>query len=93
MADPLYGPKTPYTEDATAVTPDWRYPLHDLLDRPIRRDAACIPVPHIRFRNLGIRELARNQGVLDTQLTRDAVRQSAAPEKVSRRLSAGRSAL
>lgn len=85
MSEPLYGPKSPYRveDEETAKGSQWRYPLHDLLERPATSDAACIPVPHMRFRNLGVRELHRGQGVLDTQTRRDAFKQSTSPEKVS----------
>ncbi|GAA6008756.1 hypothetical protein JCM10207_001710 [Rhodosporidiobolus poonsookiae] len=53
----------------------WQYPLHDLLARPQLADAACIPLPELGFRNFGVRELRKEQGVLEVQTHRDVLRQ------------------
>lgn len=90
MAAPLYGRNSPYQDGAPlpsssdipeSATP-WRYPLHDLLARPSTGDAACIPVPQLKYRNLGVRELAKGQSVLDTQTMRNAIKHGNSPEKV-----------
>lgn len=88
MAAPLYGRNSPYQDGAAASNiPDsaapWRYPLHDLLARPATVDAACIPVPQLKYRNLGVRKLAKDQTVLDTQIMRDAIKHGNSPEKVA----------
>ncbi|GAA5820944.1 hypothetical protein JCM3770_002639, partial [Rhodotorula araucariae] len=74
----LYSADAPYRSDSTAT---WQFPLHDLLARPDLADAACIPVPELNFRNLGVRELEKGQGVLETQTHRDVLKQG---EKVVR---------
>ncbi|ORY87474.1 hypothetical protein BCR35DRAFT_302242 [Leucosporidium creatinivorum] len=89
MAAPLYGHNSPYQDGAPSSSSSdipesvsqWRYPLHDLLARPATADAACIPVPQLKYRNLGVRELAKGQSVLDTQTMRDAIKHGNSPEK------------
>lgn len=75
----LYGADAPYppapSEDDPTTSSSWQYPLHDLLARPELADAACIPLPELNYRNLGVRELAKGQGVLDTQTHRDVLKQ------------------
>jgi hypothetical protein len=89
MSEPLYGPSSPYQDEAASKDSEtssgsaWRYPLHDLLGRPSTADAACVPVPQLRYRNLGIRELSKGQGVLETQTRRDAIQHGNSPEKAS----------
>lgn len=91
MAEPLYGPSSPYQDtanippgsDKLARAAPWQYPLHDLLSRPSTDDAACIPIPQLKYRNLGVRQLSPAQTVLDTQTRRNAIRHGNSPEKVS----------
>ncbi|GAA5868116.1 hypothetical protein JCM1840_006146 [Sporobolomyces johnsonii] len=73
LSTPLYGSDEPYT--ASTATSDHVYPLHDLLALPALNSAACIPLPELDYRNLGVRELKKNEGVLETQVHRDVLRQ------------------
>ncbi|GAA5929265.1 uncharacterized protein JCM15063_004103 [Sporobolomyces koalae] len=77
LSTPLYGSDEPYpspANDADTVTqPDHLYPLHDLLSSPSINSALCVPVPELNYRNLGIKELKRSQGVLETQVHRDVL--------------------
>lgn len=66
------GQTSPGDDIAPPVT---LYPLHDILARPQTADAACIPLPALSFRNTGVRELKKGQGVLDTQGHRDLLKQ------------------
>ncbi|KAM0746460.1 hypothetical protein T439DRAFT_329890 [Meredithblackwellia eburnea MCA 4105] len=92
LSESLYGTNKPYRETETenedegdGGNPDatWRYPLHDFLERSSSREAACIPVPQLRFRNVGVRTLAPGTGVLSAQTKRDVVNEKKMlPEKV-----------
>ncbi|GAA5897954.1 uncharacterized protein JCM6883_000872 [Sporobolomyces salmoneus] len=78
LSTPLYGSDEPYSvlpSDSTSTDslPDHVYPLHDLLASPALDSALCLPVPELNYRNLGIRELKRSQGVLETQVHRDVL--------------------
>lgn len=68
LSDTLYGTNAPYAQGD-----EWRYPLHDFLAKPSAHEAACIPVPQLRFRNVGVHTLAAGSGVLTTQTRRDIV--------------------
>ncbi|GAA6043888.1 hypothetical protein JCM8097_004288 [Rhodosporidiobolus ruineniae] len=70
-ADPLE-PASPAVEVETTML---SYPLHDILARDDLADAACVPLPEISFRNFGVRELGKSQGVLETQTHRDVLKQ------------------
>ena len=73
---PLYGSDEPYSSPSTSNSepaPDHLYPLHDLLSSPAIDSALCVPVPELNYRNLGIKELKRSQGVLETQVHRDVL--------------------
>ena len=95
VAPQLYGPNEAYQDEpdssaTKASTPSpnlWRYPLHDLLERPATKEAACVPVPQLKYRNMGIRTLEGAQGVLNTQTRRDVVQPGIIPEKVRDRKS------
>ncbi|GAA5963757.1 hypothetical protein JCM21900_000820 [Sporobolomyces salmonicolor] len=73
FSTPLYGSDEPYP--ASTATSDHVYPLHDLLALPALNSAACIPLPELNYRNLGVRQLKKNEGVLETQVHRDVLRQ------------------
>ncbi|GAA5977040.1 hypothetical protein JCM5350_007538 [Sporobolomyces pararoseus] len=76
LSTPLYGTDEPYSVQATSSTSDTAdhvYPLHDLLASPTLDAALCLPVPELNYRNLGIKELKRSQGVLETQVHRDVL--------------------
>ncbi|KAI5480209.1 hypothetical protein MNV49_001537 [Pseudohyphozyma bogoriensis] len=79
MSESLYGENEPFKTSETETT--WQYPLHDLLERETLKDAACMPVPQLRYRNVGVRTLAPGQGVLTTQTKRDVVQHGTLPEK------------
>ncbi|KAK4690201.1 hypothetical protein P7C70_g9654, partial [Phenoliferia sp. Uapishka_3] len=51
----------------------WTYPLHDFLEKSNAKEAACIPIPQLRFRNVGIKTLKPGDGVLATQTRRDII--------------------
>lgn len=53
-----------------------RYPLLDLLASPDLDDAACVPLPLLNYRNHGVRELPYAQGLLETQVRRDVIKES-----------------
>lgn len=90
MTPPLYGHPSPYRDDERAPpsaakvvsTMPWRYPLHDLLARPATAEAACVPVPQLKYRNLGVRKLGKGESVLETQTRRNAIKHGNSPEKV-----------
>lgn len=90
VAPQLYGPNEAYQDEpdpkaAKASSPSsnpWRYPLHDLLERPATKEAACVPIPQLKYRNMGIRKIEGAQGVLNTQTRRDVVQPGIIPEKV-----------
>lgn len=86
LSESLYGTHRPYQEDSATTALSWRYPLHDFLERTTSMEAACIPIPQLRYRNIGVRTLAAGQGVLATQTRRDVVdsEHRDLPEKVSR---------
>lgn len=71
----LYSADEPYRAGDAADGP-WQYPLHDVLARPALAEAACVPLPELNFRNYGVRELGKGQGVVDTQTHRDVLKQS-----------------
>ncbi|GAA5856706.1 hypothetical protein JCM9279_000310 [Rhodotorula babjevae] len=71
----LYSADEPYRA-GDAVDGLWQYPLHDVLARPALAEAACVPLPELNFRNYGVRELGKGQGVVDTQTHRDVLKQS-----------------
>ncbi|GAA5948513.1 hypothetical protein JCM3765_004907 [Sporobolomyces pararoseus] len=76
LSTPLYGTDEPHSVQASSSTPntaDHVYPLHDLLASPALDAALCLPVPELNYRNLGIKELKRSQGVLETQVHRDVL--------------------
>jgi hypothetical protein len=76
LSTPLYGSDEPYSARSTTPdddTADHVYPLHDLLASPALDSALCVPVPELNYRNLGIRELKKSQGVLETQVHRDVL--------------------
>lgn len=88
----LYGPQSPYQDkppplkDFLKIPPPskvWHYPLHDLLQRPILQDAACVAIPQLKFRNVGIRYLLPIRGVLATHVIRDVVEHQRLSEKVN----------
>ncbi|BGP40692.1 hypothetical protein JCM10449v2_004654 [Rhodotorula kratochvilovae] len=68
----LYSADAPYRPEPASP---WQYPLHDILARSDLADAACVPLPELNFRNLGVRELEKGQGVLETQTHRDVLKQ------------------
>ncbi|KAL8283337.1 hypothetical protein RQP46_005747 [Phenoliferia psychrophenolica] len=63
------------TDPPAKTTTDlaWRYPLHDFLDKPNAKEAACIPIPQLRFRNVGVKTLPAGDGVLNIQTRRDVI--------------------
>ncbi|GAA5839152.1 hypothetical protein JCM11251_003690 [Rhodosporidiobolus azoricus] len=71
--DPSDSSDSPPASSTTSIP--LQYPLHDLLSRPELAEAACVPLPELNFRNFGVRELKKRQGVLDTQTHRDVLRQ------------------
>ncbi|GAA5872929.1 hypothetical protein JCM16303_006882 [Sporobolomyces ruberrimus] len=73
LSTPLYGSDEPYSSQQSEAAPDHVYPLHDLLAAPALESALCVPVPELNYRNLGVRELKRSQGVLETQVHRDVL--------------------
>ena len=76
LSTPLYGTDEPYSVQPTSPTSDTAdhvYTLHDLLASPALDAALCLPVPELNYRNLGIKELKRSQGVLETQVHRDVL--------------------
>ncbi|GAA6018096.1 hypothetical protein JCM11491_003316 [Sporobolomyces phaffii] len=78
LSTPLYGSDEPISTHSASTTtpadgPDHVYPLHDLLSSPALDSALCVPVPQLNYRNLGVRELKRSQGVLETQVHRDVL--------------------
>jgi hypothetical protein len=86
VSSQLYGADEPYLStssdsdssaaaEGTIFPPSTLYPLHDILSRPQLADAACIPLPSLSFRNTGVRELKKGQGVLETQSHRDVLKQ------------------
>lgn len=72
LSPTLYSPVSPYQDAPIISSTPFRYPLHDLLARPANKDSACIPIPQLKFRNVGVRNLASGQGVLETHVNRDA---------------------
>ncbi len=46
------------------------YPIYDLLST---LDSACVPIPITTFRNIGIRELGREDTVLEAHLKRNQI--------------------
>ncbi|KAM0789363.1 hypothetical protein ACM66B_000194 [Microbotryomycetes sp. NB124-2] len=90
MSEPLYGPSAPYQDGARAISSSsfppvnsnpWRYPLHDLLQRDSTRDAACVVVPQLRYRNWGRRQLDPQDSVVDVQTRRDVITHDTMPAK------------
>ncbi|GAA5851695.1 hypothetical protein JCM8547_001175 [Rhodosporidiobolus lusitaniae] len=73
--DAPYSPPPPSTADEPSSASALQYPLHDILASDHLAEAACIPLPELSFRNLGVRELKKGQGVLETQTHRDVLKQ------------------
>ncbi|GAA6060595.1 hypothetical protein JCM10212_004574 [Sporobolomyces blumeae] len=82
LSTPLYGSDEPLGNSGDSrsalsaedsPTSDHVYPLHELLNSDSLDTAACIPLPELNYRNLGVRELKKSQGVLETQVHRDVL--------------------
>ncbi|KAK4057305.1 hypothetical protein OIO90_001802 [Microbotryomycetes sp. JL221] len=83
MSEPMYGRNAPYQDGTSrSWSPNsfppvnsnpWRYPLHDLLMRQSTRDATCIVLPELKFRNWGIKQFNSFESVVNVQTRREIV--------------------
>lgn len=83
----LYSSEEPYREDEADPQSRWHFPLHDVLLRPSIAESACVPVPELQYRNVGVRLLLPGQSVTSSHTKRNVVHSGHVADKVRLSLS------